>query len=457
MEFLLFAGIGSLAIIAAVAMLISDNAVYSALFLIVNFLCVAFLYLMLEAPFLAMVQIAVYAGAIMVLFLFVIMLLGAEKTASKGNRSFRWLPGIAMGLALAFVFSVGAAISSGNVDGQEPPPQDAFVRFVHAAPVRADIPEGASEAQLAIAERRFDVLVNGTLAVSGLEFNDQRGVNERYLRLSPGEYTLTFSPAGTEVPFKTLALTLDSRDSTTVILHGESDAGLTVTALDDDLGIPQSDRAHVAVFNALDGQDEVRLINLVSPLVDDWRQVIPVSEPVAYGTRSAAIPVDPSIAGSLAVIEGGSETAVLEGNFRPVLVRFNNIPGLSLARQQSFLYILTGQRALNGGLEPLLITREDPGALAYGDPAAVGMRLFTEYVLPVQLVALLLLAAMIGVIILTLRKDIEPKPSRLMRRKVSRPLTAVISTQTGSDLGPSVPQIEAPKSASGGQPEPAGD
>ena len=78
MEFLLFAGVGSLAIIAAVAMLISDNAVYSALFLIVNFLCVAFLYLMLEAPFLAVAQITVYAGAIMVLFLFVIMQLGGE-------------------------------------------------------------------------------------------------------------------------------------------------------------------------------------------------------------------------------------------------------------------------------------------------------------------------------------------------------------------------------------------
>ncbi len=60
-------------------MLISENAIHSALFLILNFACIAFFFLMLNAPFLAMVQITVYAGAIMVLFLFVIMLLGAER------------------------------------------------------------------------------------------------------------------------------------------------------------------------------------------------------------------------------------------------------------------------------------------------------------------------------------------------------------------------------------------
>jgi NADH-quinone oxidoreductase subunit J len=52
--------------------------VYSALFLVMNFITVAVFYLLLGAPFIAMSQITVYAGAIMVLFLFVIMLLGAE-------------------------------------------------------------------------------------------------------------------------------------------------------------------------------------------------------------------------------------------------------------------------------------------------------------------------------------------------------------------------------------------
>ena len=53
---------------------------YSALFLVLNLATVAVFYILLGAPFIAMAQVTVYAGAIMVLFLFVIMLLGAEKT-----------------------------------------------------------------------------------------------------------------------------------------------------------------------------------------------------------------------------------------------------------------------------------------------------------------------------------------------------------------------------------------
>ncbi len=63
-------------------MMISRNAVYSALFLVLNFVTVAVFYLLLGAPFIAMSQITVYAGAIMVLFLFVIMLLGTDTISS---------------------------------------------------------------------------------------------------------------------------------------------------------------------------------------------------------------------------------------------------------------------------------------------------------------------------------------------------------------------------------------
>lgn len=69
------------AVATALGMLLSRNAIYSALFLVLNFTTVAVFYLFLGAPFIAMAQITVYAGAIMVLFLFVIMLLGAEKLA----------------------------------------------------------------------------------------------------------------------------------------------------------------------------------------------------------------------------------------------------------------------------------------------------------------------------------------------------------------------------------------
>ena len=67
------------AIATALGMLLSRNAVYSALFLVLNFATVAVFYLLLGAPFIALTQVTVYAGAIMVLFLFVIMLLGSEE------------------------------------------------------------------------------------------------------------------------------------------------------------------------------------------------------------------------------------------------------------------------------------------------------------------------------------------------------------------------------------------
>jgi NADH-quinone oxidoreductase subunit J len=78
LDLLFFLILSLISVSTALGMLLSRNAVYSALFLVLNFITVAVFYLLLGAPFIAMAQITVYAGAIMVLFLFVIMLLGAE-------------------------------------------------------------------------------------------------------------------------------------------------------------------------------------------------------------------------------------------------------------------------------------------------------------------------------------------------------------------------------------------
>src|SRR5512142_1674181 len=78
LSLILFFILALVAVASAAGLLVSRNAVYGALFLVLNFATVAVFYLLLGAPFIAMAQITVYAGAIMVLFLFVIMLLGAE-------------------------------------------------------------------------------------------------------------------------------------------------------------------------------------------------------------------------------------------------------------------------------------------------------------------------------------------------------------------------------------------
>ena len=75
-EFWVFLLVGAVSLGSALAMIMVRNAVHAALLLVVNFFTIAIFYAVLEAQFLAAVQIIVYAGAIMVLFLFVIMLLG---------------------------------------------------------------------------------------------------------------------------------------------------------------------------------------------------------------------------------------------------------------------------------------------------------------------------------------------------------------------------------------------
>ncbi|MGW8249100.1 MAG: NADH-quinone oxidoreductase subunit J [Anaerolineales bacterium] len=97
-QLILFFVLAAVAIVTALGMLFSRNAVYSALFLILNFGTVAIFYLLLSAPFIALAQVTVYAGAIMVLFLFVIMLLGAEQTGR--TPAAWWLQPVALGLGV---------------------------------------------------------------------------------------------------------------------------------------------------------------------------------------------------------------------------------------------------------------------------------------------------------------------------------------------------------------------
>jgi NADH-quinone oxidoreductase subunit J len=102
------------AVASALGMLLNKNAVYAALFLILNFATVAVFYLVLGAPFIALTQITVYAGAIMVLFLFVIMLLGAEELI-KG-RKFDWQRPVALALAILLIVEAGFIIFGGGQD-----------------------------------------------------------------------------------------------------------------------------------------------------------------------------------------------------------------------------------------------------------------------------------------------------------------------------------------------------
>jgi NADH-quinone oxidoreductase subunit J len=83
---ILFYVFGAIAVLASLLVIVQHNPIYSVLLLIASFGALSGLYVLLDAPFVAVIQIIVYAGAIMVLFLFVVMLLNAPREDAEELR-----------------------------------------------------------------------------------------------------------------------------------------------------------------------------------------------------------------------------------------------------------------------------------------------------------------------------------------------------------------------------------
>jgi NADH-quinone oxidoreductase subunit J len=120
METLFFLIVATVAVISSLLVVTNKNPINSALSLIMTFFCLATLYVMLEAPFMAAVQVIVYAGAIMVLIVFVIMLLNIRSEAGGRTAHARFM-GVATGLLLlvltGILLSRGSMSSvKGNID-----------------------------------------------------------------------------------------------------------------------------------------------------------------------------------------------------------------------------------------------------------------------------------------------------------------------------------------------------
>ena len=96
--------LSAVAIATAVAVILQKNPVHSAISLVLTLLSLAGLYLMLYAPFVAGVQIILYVGGIMVLFLFVIMLVNLERAEREHQFSKQWLVALITAAALGVLF-----------------------------------------------------------------------------------------------------------------------------------------------------------------------------------------------------------------------------------------------------------------------------------------------------------------------------------------------------------------
>ncbi|HET9194794.1 MAG TPA: NADH-quinone oxidoreductase subunit J [Vicinamibacterales bacterium] len=123
-EVVTFYLLAGLAVVASALVIGQRNPMYSVLLLIVSFAALAGLYIQLDAPFVAVAQIIIYAGAIMVLFLFVVMLLNApQEDAAEWDRTHPLRrPGIArFGAALAGVLILQLAYALMRVNELEAP------------------------------------------------------------------------------------------------------------------------------------------------------------------------------------------------------------------------------------------------------------------------------------------------------------------------------------------------
>lgn len=408
----LFLFFGLVAIAAAVRMLLSDNAVHAALYLIIVMVSIAVLFIMLDAPFLGMVQIAVYAGAIMVLFLFVIMLLGAEKVdetqGAAPRRLNRNLLLSTIALTVGFVAIVGVVLFADQIDQQRPLGAAPMVRVVNVhAPA---------------AERAYDIVNAEQPLAEGLPFAGET----EFVSLQPGEYTLDVRPAGVATALARVPLSLNYGDVQTVVLYG-TDARPQFAVVNDDLSTTDPRTGRITIFNAYSGVDSLSLVDLQQDWDFGQEELIYLQEAIPYGEAGDALLLPENTTQNLALVNAANPEQI---------VRRFRLLDFSIERDEALLYIVAVRRAAEATFEPFSLILESETAPAFGSPEAIGETLFIQYLLPFEAVAVLLLAAMIGAIVLT---QVQPDAERERRRKpgrrrVSRPLVSVIAAQTGSDI-----------------------
>lgn len=430
----LFIIVMGMAVFSAVFMLLSDHAVHSALFLIVNFACVALLYLMLDAPFLAMIQIAVYAGAIMVLFLFVIMLLGAEKTSSPIRR-FRWLEIVATALGVSFAVVAFYSIGTGRIDLNGTITRQPELRVVHAAQYAGPV----------------DVYANGELFASNLGF----GKATDFKPVAAGDYTITLNPAGTADVAQTVTIKLSGETTrqanayTAVAYGGTETTPPNVSLVESNLESVDARTARVAIFNGYD--KPVNLIDFGSAsdnaetnlALRDDRIIQADIQPGAL-VELPLLSEDASQRSWVFTEVNANETDL--GKL-PQVTNLNNLDVYTVNRDTSQLLVIGTEELLDGSTRNVAIPLVNKAVEPFGSPQSIGNLLFSKYMLPFQLIAILLLAAMVGAITLTHKEGFQPR-RRDIRRKVMKPLSNVIGDQIGQDVAgeAAVPRLPAQQS-----------
>ncbi len=385
LELLIFLIVAAVAIFSAAFMLVSRNAVHSALFLVTNMICLAFFYLILNAPFLAMVQITVYAGAIMVLFLFVIMLLGADKLGERPSR-FKWLAGASVGVATLFMLTAFMAVVNGKVDLLKPIPHPPKVRVVDVSPAVAHLTVSYAD---------------GATFADGISF---KGISD-YKSLAAGQYIVSVSDADQAKNLTRFPLTLDNETTTTLVISPNK-----VIVVPEDISPSATEgQFRFSAVNALPGSGTANLITL-DP-ADATKSVV-VAPNLAYGDT---LPIT--------ALSSGSYAFSWEVNGQHVV----GYPEQTINADSEQLFVLIADVS-TGSVNALQIGQRNQAA--FGSPQQMGEQLLSTYLLPFELVSLLLLGAMVGAIVLTREDYVRRERKRVI---VSHHMTRF--NQTAEALG----------------------
>ncbi|MBX3065921.1 MAG: NADH-quinone oxidoreductase subunit J [Anaerolineae bacterium] len=407
-ELVLFIVVAAVAIFSAAFMLVSRNAVHSALLLVLNFLCVAFFYLMLNAPFLAAIQITVYAGAIMVLFMFVIMLLGAEKLGGTGGR-YSWMSPAAVGLTTLILIIAFLAVTRSSIGALTPQPKSPEVGFVHAVAGVSDV----------------DIYLDEMLVAKDVKYGEPVDLTT----VSAGEYTVLAFPSCTEAdaancadplesgaaPLFASPLTLEPETHTEVVIAGTPQTGLQVVAVPLDLSeVADDNQLRLLFVNVLPG-DPVTIQEL-----DPAKPSEPLNLASDLGFGAITDPVT--------VERGTYNLAFQRGSSRLLTLRELPLRGKTLE-----LIVLAPEAVETTSgteLRARSIRFEDPPlrtAEAFGSPQAIGLSMLSTFMLPFELVSLLLLAAMVGAIILTREEVIKRSRERIVVSPAIRKMNKALS------------------------------
>ncbi|MFN8378379.1 MAG: NADH-quinone oxidoreductase subunit J [Anaerolineae bacterium] len=395
--------VGGLAIAAAVMMLLSDNAVHSALFLILVMVCIAFMFLMLNASFLALIQITVYAGAIMVLFLFVIMLLGNDKL--KGNpkpdenspRHFRWYVPLTFALSLGLLFSFGFVVINAQTETGDTPQPAPMVRVLNAW--GADTPISVYVDDV----RVFEDLTQG-------DSTDWFQIPEAGARISvaPGV-------DGTQV---SLDVQVPAGDAAAVVAFGTGAEPQLRAVTQNTATVYPSEQSRLQFINLSESYPSLQILEQTGGFVDTISALVPA---IAYGQLSEVIQHD-AIAVDFAIVDPARPDATI---YRVDNYQFHD--------NDTDLLVIMDDLGSEGVVRTVLAPFRAPAEAPFGTPQQVGYSLITTFMLPFQVIGLLLLASLIGVIVLAQRLA-RPRTRPAQRRVVSRPLTSVIAAQVGQDV-----------------------